>query len=245
MGYFANKRNLQEEKAVVSDAHGRDESIISGNSGDHLDVQKWTESDSMNEKKRIETKCLDEKKKIEPECLYEKKVSETESQDVRRKSREKTAGCGNCVGNSSCMIDFLKPGDEMQTEKDFRMLQGMYPAAAKELLPLIEEECDRMEYEGSAMFDEYPDYTTIYTLQRRISEAAQKAAEADGSIDMEVSARDMVRESDTEMAVRVGTREPGQMEDTVLRSDLIRVMLLQEMHRRRSRYRSCADGEMR
>lgn len=243
MGYFANKRNLQKGKAVVSDAYRWDESVISGDSGYHLDAQKWTEADSMNEKMRIETECLNEKMRIETGCLNEKKGVETESRDVNRKSREKTAGCSKCAEYSS-MIDFLKSGDEMQTEKDFRMLQGMYPAAAKELLPLIEEECDRMEYEGSAMFDEYPDYTTIYTLQKRISEAAQKAADAAGSIDMEVSAQDMARGSDVETAGREWIRGPERMEDTVSRSDLIQVMLLQEMHRRRCRHRSCADGEM-
>ncbi|MCD7716285.1 MAG: hypothetical protein LUI39_07525 [Lachnospiraceae bacterium] len=98
----------------------------------------------------------------------------------------------------------MLPAGELSEERDFRMLQGMYPNAAKELLELVEEECDRLEYEGSPMFDEYPDYTTIYTLQKRIADAARKKAGGDSAPE-----------------------------------DLIRVMLLQEMHRRRSRYRTC------
>ncbi|MCD7820481.1 MAG: hypothetical protein LUH07_15755 [Lachnospiraceae bacterium] len=93
-------------------------------------------------------------------------------------------------------IDFSNPDDEIQAERDFRMLQSMYSKTAKALLPYIEEECDKMEYEGSAMYDEYPDFTTVYSIQQRIAGAAG--------------------------------------EDSA--DELIRVMLLQEMHRRRSRH---------
>ncbi|MCC8046516.1 MAG: hypothetical protein LIP12_13640 [Clostridiales bacterium] len=221
MGYFANKRNLQEGKTMVSDASGRVKSVISGSSGYHLNEQKGTESDFPDEKTRGETECG----------------------DVESKSKKKTDDCCKCMVNSSWPVDFANPSDEMQTEKDFRMLQGMYLAAAKELLPLIEEECDRMEYEGSAMFDEYPDYTTIYTLQKRISEAAQKNDAAFGT-GMEAAARDLPQESDAEASSRGEARKSERTEDFVSRGDLIRVMLLQEMHRRRCRHRSCADEKM-
>lgn len=116
----------------------------------------------------------------------------------------------------------MLPAGELSEERDFRMLQGMYPREAKELLELIGEECDRLEYEGSPMFDEYPDYTTIYTLQKRIADAAQKKSETvrDGA--------DMGAET-----------EDGDAGGDAVPEDLIRVMLLQEMHRRRSRYRAC------
>ncbi len=107
-------------------------------------------------------------------------------------------GSGEEIYGIACMG--MLPAGELSEERDFRMLQGMYPNEAKELLELVEEECDRLEYEGSPMFDEYPDYTTIYTLQKRIADTAG------------------------------GDSAP---------EDLIRVMLLQEMHRRRSRYRAC------
>lgn len=53
-------------------------------------------------------------------------------------------------------------------ERDLRMLQSMYPAAAKALLPYIEEACDRMEFEGSTMYDEHPDPTTMYRLVEQV-----------------------------------------------------------------------------
>ena len=35
-------------------------------------------------------------------------------------------------------------------------MKSMYPMSAKKILPYVEEECDRMEYEGSMIYDEYP-----------------------------------------------------------------------------------------
>ncbi|MCD7765649.1 MAG: hypothetical protein LUH53_03920 [Lachnospiraceae bacterium] len=116
----------------------------------------------------------------------------------------------------------MLPAGEFSEERDFRMLQGMYPNKAKELLELVEEECDRLEYEGSPMFDEYPDYTTIYTLQKRIADAARKKA-------------GVIRD-DAGAGMAAENEEAGGDSTP---EDLIRVMLLQEMHRRRSRHRNC------
>ena len=46
--------------------------------------------------------------------------------------------------------------DERRDRMDFEYMKSMYPDAAKQLLPYIEDECDRVAYEGSVMFDEYP-----------------------------------------------------------------------------------------
>ena len=54
-------------------------------------------------------------------------------------------------------------------------MKSLYPAAAKRLIPYIEEECDRMEYEGSMMYDEYPDQLQLRLMCRRIyDQAAQE-----------------------------------------------------------------------
>lgn len=59
-------------------------------------------------------------------------------------------------------------GKMMEQENDISYLKYLYPAATKKALPLIEEECDKMEYEGSPMFDDYPDKTTFQLLARKI-----------------------------------------------------------------------------
>ena len=53
--------------------------------------------------------------------------------------------------------------DERMERRDFEYMKSMYPMTVKRILPYVEEECDRMSYEGSMIYDEYPDR---YSLQR-------------------------------------------------------------------------------
>ena len=46
---------------------------------------------------------------------------------------------------------------EMEYEKDMERMKELYPKEVKTILSYVEDECDKMEYEGSLMFDEYPD----------------------------------------------------------------------------------------
>ena len=47
--------------------------------------------------------------------------------------------------------------DDRNARRDYDYMKSIYPDTAKRVLPHIEEECDRMEYDGSMMYDEYPD----------------------------------------------------------------------------------------
>ena len=67
---------------------------------------------------------------------------------------------------------FLPWADEKT--RDRRRFQELYPSLARQIQPLVEEACDRMEYEGSFMFDEYPDQLTIHRLSRNIYEKMDK-----------------------------------------------------------------------
>ena len=64
--------------------------------------------------------------------------------------------------------------DERVDRRDFEYMKSLYPATAKRLLPLIEEECDRMEYDCSMMYDEYPDKLQLQLMGRRIYDKAVK-----------------------------------------------------------------------
>lgn len=112
--------------------------------------------------------------------------------------------------------------EEKQTEKDLRMLQSMYPEAVKEILPLVEEICDRMEYEGSMMFDEHPDKTTVRRLSDEICEQTG-----------DVWPREPVQEPDGVMSMQYQGGGKGPL------GELIQILLLQEMHHRRCRHRRC------
>ena len=106
--------------------------------------------------------------------------------------------------------------DERRERMDFEYMKSMYPDAAKKLLPYIEDECDRMEYEGSMMFDEYPDRLQMMLMGRRVFDRTQK----------DPVFSDMGRAAGKE----------GDRPDNWLR-DLIQVMLFQEIYKRRSDHR--------
>lgn len=51
--------------------------------------------------------------------------------------------------------------DERELEEDREYLMEMYPARAKLIMVMVEDACDKLEYEGSPMFAPYPDKETI------------------------------------------------------------------------------------
>ena len=135
---------------------------------------------------------------------------------------------------------FLQPDpaqdmkEQMEIEREWRSLQAMYPGTAKMLLPMIEEECDKMEYEGSPMFDAYPDQTTIWQIQARI----QKQAADSFPPEILQNLQNMQEEAPEVFSMQYQDgrrRRPG---DNWM-GDLVRVMLLQEMHHRRCRHNRC------
>ena len=60
----------------------------------------------------------------------------------------------------------LQYDDERIEHYDFEYMKSMYPQTAKKVLPYVEDECDRMEYEGSMMYDEYPDQLQLRLMCR-------------------------------------------------------------------------------
>lgn len=59
-------------------------------------------------------------------------------------------------------------------ERDIEYMKSLYPDAAKKLLPYVEEECDRMEYQNSMMYDEYPDKLQLRMMCRRVHDNVKK-----------------------------------------------------------------------
>ena len=64
--------------------------------------------------------------------------------------------------------------------RDLDYLQQMYPAQAKKYQKIIAETLDRIDYEGSMIYDEYPDRWQIYRLTQMIVDKL-KAAEGENS----------------------------------------------------------------
>ncbi|MBQ8278781.1 MAG: hypothetical protein IJZ23_02975 [Roseburia sp.] len=112
---------------------------------------------------------------------------------------------------------------EMEYEKDMDRMRELYPREVKRILELVEEECDKMEYEGSLMFDEYPDRFMLEQITDRIAQRAQ-----DAELGVEMSQR---RDDMPPFGPPVGPRDDLR--------NLIGVLLNHEMYRRRCRHRRC------
>lgn len=71
--------------------------------------------------------------------------------------------------------------------RDLEYLQEMYPAEAKKYQKVIAEILDRLDYEGSMIYDEYPDRWQIYRLTRIIVDKIKQAdSDRDGGENAEV-----------------------------------------------------------
>lgn len=104
--------------------------------------------------------------------------------------------------------------DEKIEQRDFEYMKSMYPMAVKRILPFVEEECDRMAYQGSVIYDEYPDQLQMYLMVNRIYEKIKKQKPKD----------------DFEMEMQVSGPDEN------LRN-LVQILLFHELFRRRSRSR--------
>lgn len=70
--------------------------------------------------------------------------------------------------------------DERLNRRDYDYMKSIYPDTAKRIVPYIEEECDRMEYDGSMMYDEYPDRLQLHLMCKRIYDRAKEEEKAPG-----------------------------------------------------------------
>ena len=59
--------------------------------------------------------------------------------------------------------------DESVIDRDYSYMKKICPDIVGQISDWIEDECDRLEYEGSFLFDQYPDKTTLYKMVDRIS----------------------------------------------------------------------------
>jgi hypothetical protein len=98
-------------------------------------------------------------------------------------------------------------------------MKQLYPDTARRLQSEIDDECDQLEYDGSAMFDEYPDRVFIDRIVDRIYDKMR-----DDNEDPQVEMQNMYGRSNRRR--RSNFR------------DLINLLLLGEIFNRRRRFRS-------
>ncbi len=105
-------------------------------------------------------------------------------------------------------------------DKDLDYMKELYPNTAKVILKEISKECDSMDYDGSCIYDEYPDRVTLEKIVDRIYDKV----------------KDMEQEEPKVEANSLYFYPPRRRRDNL--RDLVTLVLLSEMFNRRRRYRS-------
>lgn len=114
---------------------------------------------------------------------------------------------------------------EMDYEKDRERMKQLYPKEARKIQQIVDEECDKMEYDGSLMFDEYPDQVMLKKLCDEIYDRVYSMDAA------EIETEETRRRRPEMHSPSSHRRRPGM--------DLVQVLLFDEMFRRRCRHNRC------
>lgn len=69
--------------------------------------------------------------------------------------------------------------DERIQEQEFALMKSYYPETARKIQEKVEEECQLLDYEGSRLYDEYPDKFMMHRFfgQIRTQVAGEMAAQ--------------------------------------------------------------------
>lgn len=134
--------------------------------------------------------------------------------------------------------------DGRMDERDTEYMKSLYPDVAKRILPYVEEECDRMEYQNSMIYDEYPDKLQLRMMCSRVYNNVKNNEKIFFGTEYE----NMISEEKEELSVNSQQmrgpqhphpsrppqppRPPHKRRPDWLR-DMIEIMLYQELMRRR------------
>lgn len=124
-------------------------------------------------------------------------------------------------------------------DSEIEFWKEMYPDKMKKIQNYVEETCDKLDYDGSAMYDECPDKVTLYRISTMIYDMLMD----DEEFQMEIGEDEMEPEMDDEMEESLESsqlkgkrppkpRPPKKPHNPWLK-DIIDVLLFEEMHRRR------------
>lgn len=125
---------------------------------------------------------------------------------------------------------------EWSIQRDDRRLRELYPETAKSIMPYIEEACDGLEYNGSRMYDEFPDKWMLQKMSAEIYEKAVRELQIETQReDASFAEQDLVKDDEI-FATDIGTARHSS-EDHL--RDLIDVLVCHEMFSRRCRQNQC------
>lgn len=112
--------------------------------------------------------------------------------------------------------------NEQNQDREAQIMKSYYSPMASKIQDKVERECDKMEYDGSMMYDEYPDKLMLEQICIRIGIELQK----------EMSSSE-VESQQWDWDFHRRPHRGGGFDD------LIGVLLLNEIQRRRCRHGRC------
>ena len=128
---------------------------------------------------------------------------------------------------------------EMEYEKDMERMKQYYPAETKEIMELVEQRLDQLEYEGSRIYDEEPDRLMIQMeidgIYRKLSEVQKKK---ENRIEGNMQAASYFEMVPASIAGETMTTQERECGNPWLCS-MIGVLFGAEMCKRRCRHRRC------
>lgn len=119
---------------------------------------------------------------------------------------------------------------EVMQDQEWERLASFYSDTSANIRNTVCTWCQRMDYEGSRIYDEYPDRQMLERAVRDIRDEVQKTLEGE---------REEQREMTGEQAEFPDLTAQARREDFL--DDLIQVLLLQEIARRRCRNHRCKN----
>jgi hypothetical protein len=110
--------------------------------------------------------------------------------------------------------------NSMDLDRDIDYMKHLYPGTAKRIQSEIDKECDQMEYDGSVMFDEYPDKVYLEKVMERIYDKVKN-----------------IDDEEPQLEAQSLYFYPVRRRNDFLR-DLVSILLLNEIFNRRRHHRA-------
>lgn len=132
--------------------------------------------------------------------------------------------------------------EEDKVQRDLEYLQQMYPTEAKKYQKKIASILDRIDYDGSMIYDEYPDRLQIYRLAQDIIAQIKKEEEMQNMVqsgilpDITEGMTDTIQNFPGTM--ENGTNQPNPVVDDNPEKwewigDMVQILLFYEIYKRR------------
>ncbi|MFQ9510637.1 MAG: hypothetical protein ACLRZ7_06955 [Lachnospiraceae bacterium] len=150
--------------------------------------------------------------------------------------------------------NYRMPEDDINEEKEMEYFRSMYPHKMERVQEYVEEQCDKMDYEGSPIYDEYPDKIALYKLARAIFDLVRAddlfMNDVQQNMNIQPSEEEMEDQDEDNFEMKQllgpGFGRPGRRRPHHPRppqrnwlEDVVDVLLVNEVHRRRCRRRNC------